>query len=70
MVTIWARGPLMPLLMLMPMLVLSMVTIMDMVTTVTLMAMVITDMPMLTMDTMDIPTTMGTTLITDIIINL
>merc|ERR1719350_2779395 len=61
MVTIWARGPLMPLLTLMPMLVLSMVTIMDMVTT---------DMPMLTMDTSDIPTTMGTTLITDIIINL
>merc|ERR1719211_443908 len=59
MVTIWARGPLMPLLMLMPMLVLSMVTIMDMVTTVTLMAIVITDMPMLTMDTPDIPTTMG-----------
>merc|ERR1719507_1346812 len=55
MVTIWARGPLMPLLTLRPMLVLSMVTIMDMVTTVTLMAMVITDMPML-------PTTSGTTL--------
>merc|ERR1739844_674687 len=51
----------MPLLTLMPMLVLSMVTIMDMV---------ITDMPMLTMDTPDIPTTTGTTLITDIIINL
>merc|ERR1719266_1283264 len=64
MVTIWARGPLMPLLMLMPMLVLSMVTIMDMVTTVTLMAMVIMDMPMLTTDTLDIPTTTGTTLIT------
>merc|ERR1712088_840172 len=63
MVTIWVRGPLMPLLTLMPMLVLSMVTIMDMVTTVTLMAMVITDMSML-------PTTTGTTLITDIIINL